>query len=155
MASAVVVLESLGALLPDGTQTLIGDELVGSNVARPPCVVFALGQDAFMRPVQGRGPRSIRTLVATVQANIWAVGADKTPRSDMVAVEALRDALVVALERAVPGSYDVVGGQWMASAPNQKGRAYALSFTLDIPVTLPEARATITATQTQQSFGGA
>lgn len=155
MASIVDVLEAVGELLPPGTQYEIGEELVGSNAVRPQSVVFALGQDAYQAPRQRPGAKSIRTRVATVQAMIWAVGTEKTARADMRAVEALLDALLVAVERTVGGSFDVGGGQWIGATPNQKGRAYSLALSFDLPVVLPETRTIITATQTQQTLGGA
>lgn len=155
MASVVDVLTAISTLLPGGTLTVIGDEFVGSNVTRPQSVAFALGQDAYQPPRQRGPPKSFRTRVATVQATIWGKGADKTVDGDIRAVESLLEALLVATERTVGGSYDVVGGQWMGAGPNQNGRAYALTLTFDLPVTLPETRATITAVQTQQTLGGA
>lgn len=144
MASLTTILASVNANLPAGTQVMFGEKYISSNLLRPNSVVWVAGQETFTPARNMRGMRAIRTRVVSLQANLWCVGTDGTPDGDMKAVEAMIDAIIVAFERVVGGPYDVTGGMWDApTGPMSKGRSYVLSLTVEVPVLLPQTRATI------------
>jgi hypothetical protein len=145
------ILATVGANLPTGTLWFFGEELVGSNALKSNSVVWAPGNESFTPARQGRGAKSIRTRAIGMTAYLWAVG-DGTQLGDMEACEALINAVVVALERTCPGSYDVTGGQWGVRGPTNKGRTYALALTFEVPVLMPERTVTVAAVQQETAL---
>jgi hypothetical protein len=141
------ILAAVNAGLPPGTQVLFGEKYVGTNDVKPNSVVWAPGNESFGPARQGRGPKSIRTRTVSVTAFLWAVGEDNTAEGHMRACEALLGSVIVAVERAAAGSYDVTGGTWDVTGPGTKGRSYALALSFDVPVLAPERRVTLAAVE--------
>jgi hypothetical protein len=135
MATSTVLAEIQAAaepLMPVGTAFLVGRELVAGEDA-PPRVVFAYGPtDEFdaawnARVAQAAVPRVLLTRRASVEAYLWGENYDQA--------EAMVNAMVAALYQVALGSMAIVGGAWADVGFVTAGRAYRLSFTLDIPIT--------------------
>jgi hypothetical protein len=148
MASLTAILTAINANLPAGTQVFFGEKYISSNLLRPNSVVWVPGQETYTPARNGRGMRSIRTRVVSLQAWIWRAVEGGTPEDDVGGVEEVIDAILVSMERVVGGPYDVTGGVWDAApGPMSKGRSYTLAMTVEVPVLLPQTRAALTATE--------
>jgi hypothetical protein len=135
MATSTVLtqLEAAAApLMPAGTTFKTGRELVAGEDA-PPRVVWAYGPtDEFdaawnARVSQPAYPRVLLTRRATVEAFLWGTAYDQ--------VESMVNALVGALYLVALGSMRIVSGAWADVGFTSAGRAYRLTFTLDLPIT--------------------
>ncbi len=119
-------------LLPVGTTFKTGRELV-ENQDAPPRVVWAYGPTDDFAPVQNTrvvtpgAPRALMTRTAGLEAFVW--GEDYDQVEDMV------NGLIGAIYEVALGSMRVVGGAWAAPAVTANGRAYRLSFTVNVPIT--------------------
>lgn len=124
--------EAASPLMPAGTTWKTGRELVAGQDA-PPRVVWAYGPaDEFSaawnaRVARPAYPRVLLTRRATVEAFVW--GKDYDQAEEMVNV------LVGAIYAVALGSMTIVSGAWADVAFTSAGRAYRLTFTLDLPIT--------------------
>lgn len=98
----------------------------------PPRVVWVPTSDRFDPPAQEhRQYRAYRTRVAGVELRIWG--------ADIGAVETLVNELIVAIHDNARGAYELGAGRWDGQDGAELlelGRAYVLSLTFRIPVTL-------------------
>ncbi|UAW08053.1 hypothetical protein Mx4_p54 [Myxococcus phage Mx4] len=137
-----------------GVEQLVGEEHLAAAKLRPPAVIWVPSGDSFAAGHQRGGPKSLRTRAVGLQVLCWAVSEERTAEADMRAAEALVERLIWAVEDSLGGSWDVSAGAWQANAAKvQLGRMYVLALTVELPVTRPESRATVTAVQPESQLG--
>lgn len=126
------IVDALAAALP-GARVLLGPEHLAAH-ASPPRIVVVPGRDRFSSPRHGRDAGgkvlpSVRTRTIGLDVHIWGI--------DYEDVEAMLDALILALDSLGRTSHEIVSGTWVDSqaAPwLQHGRAYVLLCTFDAPI---------------------
>lgn len=124
--------EAARPLLPDATKFNTGNETVANEDA-PPRVVWVYGpEDEFSgarstRVANPPTPRPLLTRVARMQAFIWGTDYDQ--------VELMVNGVIAALYAVALGSMTVLAGEWAAVTYTSGGRAYRLTFSLDLPIT--------------------
>jgi hypothetical protein len=161
MPAFLDVLEQVRAAMPDVVH-VVGEEHLSATHLNPPSVVWVPGVDAFRPPLAslgGRGqPQARLTCAESVQVYAWGVGpgAVRTVEADMRAAKALGLAVLLEVEKVVPGSYRATAGSWQANAPKiQLGRMYVLAFEFEAPVYAPVRKVRVTAVETETELAPA
>jgi hypothetical protein len=127
-----------------GEEWLDGGEHLAANHA-PPRVVWVPnldGEDTYGPPevhdLTPGAPRTLLECTAQVAIHLWGKDPDT--------VEAMRNAVIVALRRSAAAAHKVVRGWWLGPARTvmQAGRVYVLIVTFPIPIRDVETFATVT-----------
>lgn len=130
MGLATVLTEAVGYLQVT-YPTLVskfGGELKAEHDV-PPRIIWVPTADAYgPAKLKNVEPRPIRTRLAGCTAFIWG--------ADVATTETLVNDTIAALHKTAYGNYEIRSGQWLDAAKVQKGRAYMLEFTIEIPITL-------------------
>lgn len=137
--SILDVIQSIGALLPEGVTSQIGPEHAGETIA-PPRVVWIPASESFGAP-PNRGAqtrRAIQTIASTWEVVIFARGDERAdPTASFRALERLRDAVLDAVHRVCRGNATAVAGRYDqqdGGAVGKFGRTYTLTVQFSVEV---------------------
>jgi len=124
---------------PDGPEIRLTTKIGAQNVAAqdtPPRVVWVPTSDSYTGArLQRTEPRPVKTRNAGLSVHCWA--------GDLAATAELVNDVVAALHQTAWGNYQIKSGTWVEAALAAKGMAYVIELTIEIPITLIEARETV------------